>query len=162
MLIKVVLPRPDSPATWIRGRKEGRSAKDSGHDTEIHLREQQQALLHTIIVKAAPLFATILCRWFGRLAMPIGEALSAETGGMVARLCGIVEDRVERGGVAVSRSKRNCLASRGGAIVEGSIRCKCGELGALIKRNKKGQSGRMECKRGFVCVSGVLFPSPDN
>jgi len=27
-----------------------------------------------MIVKAAPLFATILCRWLGRLAIPIGEA----------------------------------------------------------------------------------------
>lgn len=34
----------------------------------------------TIIVKAAPLFATILCRWLGRLAMPIGEALSLAAG----------------------------------------------------------------------------------
>lgn len=32
--------------------------------------------LHTMIVKAAPLFATILCRWLGRLAIPIGDALS--------------------------------------------------------------------------------------
>jgi hypothetical protein len=29
-----------------------------------------------MIVKAAPLFATILCRWLGRLAIPIGDALS--------------------------------------------------------------------------------------
>lgn len=34
----------------------------------------------TIIVKAAPLLATILCRWLGRLAMPIGEALSVVAG----------------------------------------------------------------------------------
>jgi hypothetical protein len=30
----------------------------------------------TMIVNAAPLFATILCRWFGRLAIPIGDGLS--------------------------------------------------------------------------------------
>lgn len=30
----------------------------------------------TMMVKPAPRFATILCRWLGRLAMPIGEALS--------------------------------------------------------------------------------------
>ncbi len=36
----------------------------------------------TMIVKAAPLLATILCRWLGRLAMPIGEALSAVAGAM--------------------------------------------------------------------------------
>jgi hypothetical protein len=34
------------------------------------------------MVKAAPLLATILCRWFGRLAMPIGDALSAVVGGI--------------------------------------------------------------------------------
>jgi hypothetical protein len=33
-----------------------------------------------MIVKAAPLLATILCRWLGRLAMPIGEMLSAGWG----------------------------------------------------------------------------------
>jgi hypothetical protein len=37
-------------------------------------------VLLTIIVKAAPLFATILCRWLGKLAMPIGDALSAAAG----------------------------------------------------------------------------------
>lgn len=37
----------------------------------------------TIIVKAAPLFATILCRWLGRLAMPIGEADSIVAGAIV-------------------------------------------------------------------------------
>jgi len=36
--------------------------------------------LLTIIVNAAPLFATILCRWLGKLAMPIGDALSAAAG----------------------------------------------------------------------------------
>ena len=36
-----------------------------------------------MMVKAAPLFATILCRWLGRLAMPIGEALSAAVGAIV-------------------------------------------------------------------------------
>jgi hypothetical protein len=30
-----------------------------------------------MMVKAAPLFATILCRWLGRLAMPMGDADSA-------------------------------------------------------------------------------------
>ena len=30
-----------------------------------------------MMVKLAPRLATILCLWFGRLAMPIGEALSA-------------------------------------------------------------------------------------
>ncbi len=35
------------------------------------------------MVKAAPRLATILCRWLGRLAMPIGEALSAVAGAMV-------------------------------------------------------------------------------
>ena len=39
-----------------------------------------------MIVKAAPLFATILCRWFGRLAMPIGDAESAAAGGAILGL----------------------------------------------------------------------------
>lgn len=37
----------------------------------------------TMIVKAAPRFATILCRWFGRLAMPIGEADSIDAGAIL-------------------------------------------------------------------------------
>lgn len=49
--MKVVFPKPDSPAT--------------------------------IMVKAAPRFATILCLWFGRLAMPIGDAASVMAGAMV-------------------------------------------------------------------------------
>ena len=32
--------------------------------------------VRTMMVKPAPRFATILWRWLGRLAMPIGEALS--------------------------------------------------------------------------------------
>jgi hypothetical protein len=36
----------------------------------------------TIMVKPAPRFATILWRWLGRLAMPIGEALSDAAGAM--------------------------------------------------------------------------------
>lgn len=36
-----------------------------------------------MMVKPAPRFATILCRWLGRLAMPIGEALSAAGGAIV-------------------------------------------------------------------------------
>lgn len=46
---------------------------------------------HTIIVNAAPLFATILCRWLGRLAMPMGEADSTLEGAM---LVGCGEERV--------------------------------------------------------------------
>lgn len=30
-----------------------------------------------MMVKAAPRFATILCLWLGRFAIPIGDALSA-------------------------------------------------------------------------------------
>ena len=44
-----------------------------------------------MIVKAAPLFATILCRWFGRFAIPMGDALSAVGGAIVGM-------RLERGG----------------------------------------------------------------
>ena len=53
---------------------------------------------HTIIVKPAPRLATILCRWLGRLAMPMGEALSAAGGAMVdvRRAELVVERRRER------------------------------------------------------------------
>jgi hypothetical protein len=71
VLMKVVLPRPDSPATYDR---------TAASDTTQHLTGVGK---QTIIVKAAPLFATILCRWLGRLAMPIGEALSAAAGAIV-------------------------------------------------------------------------------
>lgn len=43
----------------------------------------------TMIVKAAPLLATILCLWLGRLAMPIGEMLSAGAGAILN--CGAFE-----------------------------------------------------------------------
>lgn len=46
----------------------------------------------TIIVKAAPRLATILCRWLGRLAIPIGEALSAVAGAMMGRQNGAARD----------------------------------------------------------------------
>lgn len=36
-----------------------------------------------MIVKAAPRFATILCRWLGKLAMPIGDADSIVAGAIV-------------------------------------------------------------------------------
>lgn len=53
--------------------------------SSIHNLQDKQNVIgySTIIVKAAPLLATILCRWFGKLAMPIGDALSAVAGGMV-------------------------------------------------------------------------------
>jgi len=37
----------------------------------------------TMIVKAAPLLATILCRWLGRLAIPIGDADSVAEDAML-------------------------------------------------------------------------------
>lgn len=43
-----------------------------------------------MIVKAAPRFATILCLWLGKLAMPMGEALSVAAGAMAGSG---VEDR---------------------------------------------------------------------
>lgn len=52
----------------------------------------------TIIVKAAPLFATILCRWFGRFAIPIGLSLSA-----------VAEDIVKvREGLQAGEEVRRC------------------------------------------------------
>ena len=36
-----------------------------------------------MIVKPAPRLATILCRWLGRLAMPMGEALSGAVGAIL-------------------------------------------------------------------------------
>lgn len=46
-----------------------------------------------MMVKPAPRLATILCLWLGRLAMPIGEALSAVVGGAIVK--GHEELRVE-------------------------------------------------------------------
>lgn len=46
----------------------------------------------TMMVKPAPRLATILCRWLGRLAMPIGEALSAAAGAILQ--CGGATDWV--------------------------------------------------------------------
>jgi hypothetical protein len=43
-------------------------------------RHHDRHAILTMIVNAAPLLATILCRWLGRLAMPIGDALSAVAG----------------------------------------------------------------------------------
>jgi len=65
--------------------------------------------MHTMIVKAAPLFATILWRWLGynfyisyldqiswsfertRFAIPIGDALS-EVGGAIVDVLGVASD----------------------------------------------------------------------
>ncbi len=47
---------------------------------------------HTIIVKPAPRFATILCRWLGKLAMPIGEALSAGAGAILTDKDGMTSE----------------------------------------------------------------------
>jgi len=61
----------------------------------------------TMIVKAAPLFATILCRWLGRLAIPMGDALSAAGGA-------IVELGLERGdnqrstGLLINKAQLDC------------------------------------------------------
>lgn len=61
--MKVVFPSPDSPATYMQ-----RKLLSSLY-TVIDC-------CHTMIVKAAPLFATILCLWLGRFAIPIGDELS--------------------------------------------------------------------------------------
>lgn len=64
----------------------------------------------TIIVNAAPRFATILCRWFGRLAMPIGEADSIDAGAILdgCSCC------AEEGGACDRVSEREaCASSRG-------------------------------------------------
>jgi len=50
------------------------SEADYGYEHKLNL---------TMMVKAAPLLATILCRWLGRLAIPIGEALSALAGAIL-------------------------------------------------------------------------------
>lgn len=74
VLMKVVFPNPDSPATYL-------------YYQQICFTRSCQSFLgyRTMIVKAAPRLATILCRWLGKLAMPIGDALSAvvDAGGMV-------------------------------------------------------------------------------
>jgi hypothetical protein len=44
-------------------------------------------------VNEAPLFATILCRWLGKLAMPIGDAFSALEGAIVCELHRAIHER---------------------------------------------------------------------
>lgn len=68
--MKVVFPSPDSPATW-------------NMSTRVFLSADSHIEMPTIIVNAAPLFATILCRWLGRFAIPIGVALSAAGGAII-------------------------------------------------------------------------------
>jgi hypothetical protein len=80
VLMKVVLPSPDSPATW------------DIYEYYLSAMDSQP----TMIVKAAPLFATILCRWLGRLAIPIGDALSAAGGDIVGMVMGQSDDQDSR------------------------------------------------------------------
>jgi len=52
----------------------------------IYLSKREHLQRNTMMVKAAPLFATILCRWLGKFAIPIGDALSA-VGGAIMNMC---------------------------------------------------------------------------
>ena len=76
LVIGVVLDGGGEERVDEGGLAQSRLASDllSSQNT---LQRPHHPVILTIIVKAAPLFATILCRWLGRLAMPIGEALSA-------------------------------------------------------------------------------------
>ena len=82
VLMKVVFPNPDSPATWSQLAS---------------CRVNRAQVLFTMMVKAAPRFATILCRWLGRLAMPIGEADSAVAGAIL--IAEVQTERVSCGSV---------------------------------------------------------------
>lgn len=58
----------------------------SGRKTCSRGSEERQRGKHTMMVKLAPRLATILCRWLGRLAMPMGEALSGAGGAMAEEI----------------------------------------------------------------------------
>jgi hypothetical protein len=51
---------------------------------------ENQSAMRTMIVKAAPLFATILCLWFGRFAIPINGSVLADMVLIDASNCGEV------------------------------------------------------------------------
>jgi hypothetical protein len=76
LVVGVVLDGGGEERVDEGGLAQSRLASDLLSSQNTLQRQHHQVIL-TIIVKAAPLFATILCRWLGRLAMPIGEALSA-------------------------------------------------------------------------------------
>jgi len=59
-----------------------------------------------MIVKAAPLFATILCRWLGRLAIPIGDADSVAEGAMLPDIVSILVLATGFGGYWVGCNRR--------------------------------------------------------
>lgn len=106
VLMKVVFPKPDSPATYPV-----ESVTTSAHRLQTRL---------TMIVKAAPLFATILCRWLGRLAMPMGEADS--TG------AGAIFDRGD-GWFCQQDGKANVASTRDQTIVTGEVNDSAEEAG---------------------------------
>jgi hypothetical protein len=77
LVVGVVLDGGGEERVDEGGLAQSRLASDLLSSQNTLQRQHHQVVILTIIVKAAPLFATILCRWLGRLAMPIGEALSA-------------------------------------------------------------------------------------
>lgn len=116
------------------------------HSARGSTREGGGRALLTIIVNAAPLLATILCRWFGRLAMPMGEALSAVAGAMAAVMSDGKRSTRDEG------IKRSTAKSAAGAI---------GDLGrGEVSRRRRGgglqssaQDAGMETGGGS-CASG--------
>ena len=62
-------------------------ASNLGHVSICPLQINPPTNMPTMIVKAAPLFATILCLWLGRFAIPTTDALSAAGGAIVRVGC---------------------------------------------------------------------------
>lgn len=82
VLMNVVLPRPDSPGKWEdRIARYGKKRLEEHVHRGLHVKETwfytpyqsrtEHDIPQTINVKLAPRLATILWRWFGRLAMPM-------------------------------------------------------------------------------------------
>ena len=101
VLMKVVFPKPDSPATCGQVLANASNELDDAHE------EHQE--VRTMIVKAAPRLATILCRWLGRLAMPIGEALSAVAGAILSGRIDRFDGRRNVAARALSKRRVKCV-----------------------------------------------------
>ncbi len=118
------------------------------------------AALLTIIVNAAPLLATILCRWFGRLAMPMGEALSAVAGAMTAVMSDGKRSTRDEG------IKRSTAKSAAGAIGDlGRGGCVAEEKGRWVAvhemREWRRGEGAVCCFRG-IWLANLPDDDPDH
>ena len=102
------------------------------------------------MVKPAPRLATILCRWFGRLAMPIGEALSA-AGGAISTGFGRSSGRE---GDAQKR-----MIDKQRETAERRLQCRCESNGRDQSRKMVEVRELVGCRRARSAERGVLVRS---